>query len=116
MMEILVGPDRFLAPIFVDLLLKIAVPIEQTDRDEVKIEIAGRFAMIARENPKPAGIIRNRFVKAKLGREIGDRFLDRADGAGFAVSIFAIEIFFELIVNIFQLAQELFVLGNFFEP
>ena len=39
-MEILVEADRFLAPIFVDLLFKIAVPIEQTDRDEVKIEIA----------------------------------------------------------------------------
>ena len=72
--------------------------------------------MIARENPKTTGIIRNRFVKAKLGREIGDRSFDRAGGAGLAVSIFAIEIFLERIVNIFQLAQERFVLGNFFEP
>ena len=115
-MKILVEADRFLATIFIDLLFKITVPIEQTDRDEVKIEIAGRLAVIARENPKTAGIIRNRFVKAKLGREISDRFLDRAGGAGLAVSIFAIEIFFKRILNIFQLAQERLVLGNFFEP
>ena len=43
-----------------------------------QIQIARGFAMIARENAKAAGIIRNRFVKAELSGEISDRFLDFA--------------------------------------
>ena len=66
MMEILIETDCFLASILIDLLLEIAVPIKQTNRDEIKIEIARRFTMIARQNPKTAGVIWNRFVKTKL--------------------------------------------------
>ena len=56
-MKILVEADRLLHAVLVDLLPEIAVPIKQTDRDEVQIEIAGRFAMIAGENAEAAGII-----------------------------------------------------------
>ncbi len=47
-MEILVQADGFLHAFLVDLLFEIAVPVEQSDRDEIQIEIAGRLAMIAR--------------------------------------------------------------------
>ena len=49
--------------------------------------------MVARQNAEAAGIIRNRFVKAELGRKIGDRFFDRAAGAGLSVGVLALQIF-----------------------
>ena len=76
-MEILVEADGVLHAVLVDLLFEIAVPVEQADRDEIQIEIAGGFAMIAGENPEAAGVIRDRLVKAELGGKIGDRFFDR---------------------------------------
>ncbi len=72
-MKILIQTDRLLNAFLVDLLFEIAVPIEQADGDEIQVEIAGGFAMIAGENAETAGIIRDRFVKAKLRRKIGDR-------------------------------------------
>ena len=75
MMKILIEVDRVLHAVLVDLLPEITVTIKQTDRDEVQIEIAGRFAMVARQNAETAGIIRDRFVKTELGGKVGDRFL-----------------------------------------
>jgi hypothetical protein len=66
-MEILVQADGVLNAILVDLLFEIAVAIEQPDRDKIQVEIAGRFTMVARENAETAGVIRDRFVEAKLG-------------------------------------------------
>ena len=98
-MEILVQADRLLSAIAIDLLLEIAVPVEQPDRDEVQIQIAGRFAMIAGKNAEAAGVVRNRFVKAELGRKIGDRVLEDVAVAGFSVGILAREILAESVVN-----------------
>ena len=67
MMKILVQTDGVLHAVLVDLLFEVAVPVEQSDRDEIQVEIAGRFAMIAGENAEAAGVIRNRFVKTELG-------------------------------------------------
>ena len=95
-MEILIKVDRCLNAVLVDLLPEIAVPIKQTNRDEIQIKIAGRFAMVAGKNAEAAGVIRNRFVKTELGGKIGDRILDRAAGAGFSVGVLAREIFLEM--------------------
>ncbi len=115
-MEILVQADRFLHAVLVDLLIEISVSIEQADGDEIEVEVAGGFAMIAGENAETAGVIRDRFVKAELGGEIGDRFLERAAGAGFSVGILAREIFAEGIVNLLQFAEKIFVLRDFDQP
>src|ERR1700756_4316924 len=71
--------------------------------------------MVAGENAETAGIIRDRFVKAKLGREIGDRSLDRRAGAAFPVGILPRKIISERVVNLFQFAEESFVLSELFE-
>src|SRR5438876_12005827 len=72
--------------------------------------------MIAGENAETAGIIRDRFVESKFGREIGHRFLqDRAEPV-FPISVLAGEIFLEGVVNLFQLAQKSFVGSEFFQP
>ena len=115
MVKILVEVDGLLRAFLVDLLFEISVTIEQADGDKVEIEIAGGFAVIARENAEAAGIIRNRFVKAELSGKIGDRFLDLARGAGFPVGVFPREITAKGIVNVFQFAQETFVVRDFDE-
>src|SRR5262249_35932960 len=56
--EILVQINRCLDAILVNLLSKIAVPVEQTNRYEIQIEVACRFAMIAGQNAKAARVIR----------------------------------------------------------
>jgi hypothetical protein len=113
--EILIEIDRFLHAFLVDLLLEITVPVEQADRDEVEIEIARRFAMVARQNAQTAGIIRDRFVKTEFGGKIRDRILDRAPCSRFSVSVLARKIIAECVMDLLQLAQESFVLRNFLE-
>ena len=76
--EVLVQADGVLNAFLVDLLFEVAVPVEQSDRDEIQIEIAGGLAMVPGQNAEAARVIRNRFVEAELGGEIGDRFFDRA--------------------------------------
>ena len=50
MIEILIEIDRFLNAVLIDLLPEIAVPIKQANRDEVKVKIACRFAVVAGED------------------------------------------------------------------
>ena len=59
MIKVLVEINRRLNAVLVDLLAKIAVPVEQTDRNEIQIKIAGRFAMVSRKNAEAAGIVWN---------------------------------------------------------
>ncbi len=100
-MEILIQADGLLGAVAIDLLFEIAVAIEQADGDEIQIEIARRFAMVAGENAEAAGVVRDRFVEAELGREIGDRIFQRAAVAVFSVGILAREIFAEGGVHLF---------------
>src|SRR5262249_32358346 len=110
MIKVLVEVNRRLDAVLINLLAKIAVPIQQTDRDEIQIEIAGRLTMIARENAQATGVIRNRFVETEFRREICDRILDRAAGAGFAVRVLASQIFLEFLKDLLELTQEVLVL------
>ena len=98
-MKILVQADGVLDAVLVDLLFEIAVPVKQSDRDEIQIEIAGGFAMVAGQNAKPAGIIRDRFMKAELGGKISDRFCDGAARAGFAVGVLPRQILAKVVVH-----------------
>src|SRR5205807_10203920 len=72
--------------------------------------------MVAGENSKTAGIIWDRFVKSKLGREIRDRSFNRRAGAGFSISILTREIISERVVDLLQFPKKRFVLGKFFKP
>src|SRR5258708_4583229 len=112
-MKILVQIDRVLQAALVDLLPEVAVPVEQTDRDKVEIEITGGFAMIARENAEAARIVGDRFMETKFRGKIRDRFFNRGASAGFSISVLAFEILFKCVVDLFQFAEKSFVLGNF---
>ncbi len=115
-MEILIQADGLLGAIAIDLLLEITVPIKQPDGDEVQIQIAGRFAMIAGKNAEAAGVVRDGFVEAELRREISDWALQRAAVAFFAVGIGPGQVGAERFVHGLQLAQEIIVLRHFFQP
>src|ERR1700736_276573 len=71
--------------------------------------------MVAGKNAEAARIIWNRFVKSKLGRKIRDRSLDRGADSGFSIRVLPREIISKSIVNLFELAQESLVLGEFFQ-
>ena len=71
--------------------------------------------MVAGKDAEPAGIIRNRFVKTEFGGKISNRVFDCATGAGLSVSVVSPEIFLEFLKDLFQLAQESFVLGELFQ-
>src|SRR5205085_5702460 len=71
--------------------------------------------MVAGENAEAAGIIRDRFVKSELGREIRDRSFDGRCSAGLSVSVLTDEIISESIVDLLQFSQERFVLGELFQ-
>src|SRR5438270_12932552 len=114
-MKILVKADRLLRPIPVDLLAEITMPVKEADRDEIQIEIAGRFTMVARQNAETAGIIWNRFVKSKLGRKICDWPLDDGGCSGFAVGVLSPQIIDECFMNLFQFAQKSLVLSQLFQ-
>ena len=114
--EILIQAHGLLRAVAIDLLLEIAVAIKQTDRDEVEVEIARRFAMIAGKNAETAGVIRNRFVKTELGRKIGDRALERTAVALLSVGVRAREIIAKRAVHLGQLAQEIVILRHLDQP
>src|SRR5262249_18004561 len=102
MIKILIQIDRCLNAVLVDLLPEIAMPIEQTNRNEIQVKIARRLAMVAGEYAKAPGIIRDRFVKTKFSREIGDRIPNRASGPRLSVGVMAPEIFFEFLKDLLQ--------------
>src|SRR5947209_11854665 len=72
--------------------------------------------MIARENPETAGVIRDGFMKAKLGREIRDAVLDPLAFPSLSVGVLAREILLESGVDLLQLAPEIIVLRDFNQP
>src|SRR5207249_89960 len=113
-MKILVQADRVLDAVLVDLLLEIPVPIKEPDRDKIQVEIAGRFTMVAGENAEAAGIVRDRFVKTKLGRELGDRLFKTV--ARLSVGVLAREIIPVGLVHLFELTEEILVLRDLDEP
>src|SRR5438034_248903 len=71
--------------------------------------------MVAGENPEAAGIIGNRFVKSKLGREIRDWSFDGRAGSHFSISVLTHEIISKSVMDLLELAQKIFVLGKLFQ-
>src|SRR5437868_14902189 len=115
MVKILVEIDRVLHPVLVDLLPEVAVAIEQTDSDKLEVKVAGRFAMIACEDAQAARIIRHRFMKTKLGGEIGHRFFHFLPHAGCAVGSAPLQVFAKAVMDLLPLAQESLVLSKFLQ-
>ena len=62
-----------LQAVVVEVLLEIALVVEQADGHERHAEAAGALDMVAGEHAEAAGVDRHRFVDAELGGEIGDR-------------------------------------------
>ena len=65
--------DRLLPAVGVDLLGEIALRVEEAHADERQPQIAGRLAVIARQDAQAAGVDRQRLVQAEFGREVGDQ-------------------------------------------
>ncbi len=57
----------------IQMLLEIALVVEQSDGDQRHAQPAGAFNMVAREHAQAAGVNRHRFVQAELGGKIRHR-------------------------------------------
>ncbi len=69
-----------LVAVDVEVLLEIALVVEQADRHQRNAQPAGAFDVVARENPQTTRIDRHRFVDAELGRKIGHRLAAQHPG------------------------------------
>src|SRR6266480_4174433 len=114
--EVLIEVNRLLNAILIDLLPEIAVSIKKTDRNEIQIKIAGRLAVVARQDAQTTGVIRDRFVKTEFSGKIGNGIFDRAAGSGFSIGILSSEILLEVLKNLLELAHKIFVLRQLFQP
>ena len=80
--EIGVLVRRLLVAVAVDGLEEIALAIEQAHADERQPRVAGRLAVIAREDAEAAGVDRQAFVEAEFGAEVGDQVVGVEPVAG----------------------------------
>ena len=75
----------FLLPaVDVEVLLEIALVVEQPDGHQRHAQAAGALDVVAREHAQAAGIDRHRLVDAELQREIGHRLGAEHAGVGAA--------------------------------
>ena len=75
--QVVVGIGVLLVSVGVDRLAEVALAIEQADADERQGHVAGRLHVVAGQDAQPAGVDAQRFVKAVLGAEVGDRAVQR---------------------------------------
>ena len=70
--------------LMIDLLLEIALAVEQAHSHKPQAEIAGRFGMIAGQNAQAAGRNGQSFMEAKFSGKIRNRILQQGRGVGLA--------------------------------
>ena len=66
------GVGLLLPAVGVEVLMEVALGVQQPDADEWHAEVGGRLQVVAGEHPEPAGVLRERLGDAELGREVGD--------------------------------------------
>ncbi len=71
--EVVLGVDVLLAAVGVDVLVEVAVPVEEPDSDQRHAQVAGALQVIAGEDAEAAGIERQAGIEAVLHAEVGDR-------------------------------------------
>ena len=57
----------------VELLVEVALGVQQADADEGHAEVGRRLEMVAGQHAEAAGVLRQRLGEAELGGEVGDR-------------------------------------------
>ncbi len=77
--EVGIGVRRDLVAFGVELLLEVALAVQQSDADERKAQVARRLAVIAGEDAEAPGVDRQAFVEAELRAEVRHEIV-RAEG------------------------------------
>ncbi|OPZ97884.1 MAG: hypothetical protein BWY71_01450 [Planctomycetes bacterium ADurb.Bin412] len=107
---------RFLLPaVRVQILLKIPLPVEQSDADQRQAQIAGTFEVITGENAQTAGINRQAFVQSELRTEIGyrSRLLFVIDGV---IPARPAHVGIQFFADAVQMRQKSSIFGNLIQP
>ena len=110
--KVLVELQGHLLALAGDLLLEVAMPVEQADGDEVQAEVRGGLAVVASEDAEAAGVVRHGLVEAELGREIRHQRAGRGAGVAGAIGVAPGHVGLEAAVNLGHLAPEIVVLGE----
>ena len=66
--------DLLLPAVGVQLLVEVALGVEQADADERDAEVGRRLEVVAGQHAEPARVLGERFGDAELRREVGDEF------------------------------------------
>ncbi len=103
-----------LLAVAVDVLIEVALPVQQADRDERQPHVAGGLAMVAGEHAEAPGVDGKALVKAVLGAEVGDEVL-LPEAAGLVRQRSELEIGVELGQHLAVGTQKRLVLGRPFE-
>ncbi len=112
------GVEIFLVLIAVDVevLLEIALVVEQTDRHQRHAQAAGALDMVAGEHAQAAGVNRHRFVNAELGGEVGDRLRAQHAGVRAAPGVRGADVFLQPAIGLVDAAVEHQLGGAHFQP
>ena len=71
-----------------DLLIEVAVSVEEPDTGQRESSIAGRLEVITGEDPEATRVLGNEGIDAELGRAIGDLWCHRIGQQGVEVGDF----------------------------
>ena len=113
-LENVVDDARLLPAVLVDALGEISEAVEQADRHERQAEVAGRFAVVARQDAETPRVDRQGLVETKLGGKISHqgllffllgKILGKPGGL-------AVEVGLQFFVNFFHPFPERFVFGR----
>ena len=105
-----------LVAVDVELLLEVALVVEQAHRDQRDAQTAGTLDVVAREHAQAARVDRHRFMDAELGRKIDDRLRSQHAGVDVAPGRIAGHVFLEPAVGLIDPAVEHEFGGTGFQP
>ena len=90
----------------VEMLLEIALVVEQPDGHQRDTQSAGAFDVVAGKDAQAAGVDRHRFVDAEFGRKIGDRLAAQHAGVGAGPRLLVVHVFLQPAIGVVDAAVE----------
>ena len=94
---------------------EIAFAVHQTDADKRQTQIAGRFEMVASKDAEAAGVDRDAFMDAELGREIRDTAVPTV-GIGLVIPSRGTHVAIEAFLDAIHVRQESVVVQQLLQP
>ena len=88
-------------------LREVAITVEEANGRHIDVAVAGLFQIVAGQNTETSRIDFQHVAQAIFHAEVGNR--------RYILPLLYLKIFFEMIIHLFDVVHELFVLSDFFE-